>query len=74
MAKNLVQNGHDVIAYDVCQDAVCIPLKRSLGEMADKLKQVGSPAEVASQTRVIITCYRSNTWCHRNMIYFLPNS
>ena len=56
MAKNLVQNGHDVIAYDVCQDAVCIPLKRSLGEMADKLKQVGSPAEVASQTRVIITC------------------
>ena len=52
MAKNLVQKGHDVIAYDVCQDAVCIPLRKGLGDMADKLKQVGSPSEVASQTRV----------------------
>jgi len=60
MAKNLVQNGHDVIAYDVCQDAVCIPLKRSLGEMADKLQQVGSPAEVASQTRMLVTMLPNN--------------
>ena len=54
MAKNLVQKGHDVVAYDVCQDAVCIPLKRGLGDMADKLQQVATPAEVASQARVIM--------------------
>ena len=54
MAKNLVQKGHDVVAYDVCQDAVCIPLKRGLGEMADKLQQVGTPSEVAAQARVIM--------------------
>ena len=54
MAKNLVQKGHDVVAYDVCQDAVCIPLKKGLGEHADKLVQVATPAEVAAQTRVIL--------------------
>ena len=54
MAKNLVQKGHDVVAYDVCQDAVCIPLKKGLGDMADHLVQVATPAEVASQTRVNI--------------------
>ena len=54
MAKNLVQKGHDVVAYDVCQDAVCVPLKRGLGEMADKLQQVGTPSEVAAQARVIM--------------------
>ena len=53
MAKNLVQKGHDVVAFDVCQDAVCIPLKRGLGDRADKLTQVACPADVASQTRVI---------------------
>ena len=57
MAKNLVEKGHDVIAFDVCQDAVCIPLKRSLGDNADKLKQVGSPSEVASQTKVTFGAY-----------------
>ena len=57
MAKNLVQKGHDVVAYDVCQDAVCIPLKKGLGEHADKLVQVGTPAEVAAQTRVIVVTY-----------------
>ena len=57
MAKNLVQKGHDVVAYDVCQDAVCIPLKKGLGEHADKLVQVGTPAEVASQTRVMVVPY-----------------
>ena len=50
----MVQKGHDVVAYDVCQDAVCIPLKRGLGEMADKLQQVGTPSEVAAQARVIM--------------------
>ena len=59
MAKNLVQKGHDVVAYDVCQDAVCIPLKRGLGEHADKLVQVGTPAEVAAQTRVMHVTYIS---------------
>ena len=54
MAKNLVEKGHDVIAFDVCQDEVCIPLKRGLGDLADKLTQVGSPSEVASQTRVML--------------------
>ena len=54
MAKNLVQKGHDVVAYDVCQDAVCIPLKRGLGKMAEKLQQVGTPSEVAAQARVIM--------------------
>ena len=64
MAKNLVQKGHDVVAFDVCQDEVCIPLKRGLGDMADKLTQVGSPSEVASQTRVImfILVLRKHTW------------
>ena len=57
MAKNLVQKGHDVVAYDVCQDAVCIPLKKGLGEHADKLVQVGTPAEVAAQTRVSVVLY-----------------
>ena len=57
MAKNLVEKGHDVIAFDVCQDAVYIPLKRSLGDNADKLKQVGSPSEVASQTKVTFGAY-----------------
>ena len=52
MAKNLVEKGHDVIAFDVCQDAVCIPLKQGLGDKADKFKQVGSPSEVAAQTKV----------------------
>ena len=52
MAKNLVQKGHDVVAYDVCQDTVCIPLKKGLGDMADKLQQVGTPSEVAAQARV----------------------
>ena len=32
MAKNLCEKGHDVIAYDVCQDAVCIPLRKGLIE------------------------------------------
>ena len=59
MAKNLVQKGHDVVAYDVCQDAVCIPLKKGLGEHADKLVQVGTPAEVAAQTRVMNDTYNS---------------
>ena len=54
MAKNLVQKGHDVVAYDVCQDTVCIPLKKGLGDMAEHLIQVATPAEVASQTRVKI--------------------
>ena len=54
MAKNLCEKGHDVVAYDVCQDAVCIPLRKGLGEHADKLVQVGTPAEVAAQTRVIL--------------------
>ena len=52
MAKNLVEKGHEVVAFDVCQDVVCIPLKKNLGDKADKLQQVASPAEVASLTKV----------------------
>jgi len=60
MAKNLCQKGHDVVAYDVCQDAVCIPLRKGLGEHADKLVQVATPAEVAAQTRILVTMLPNN--------------